>query len=351
METQGIQYSGSKKNMIGRILGSIPLDCHSILDGCSGTTRVSQAFKQAGYSVWSNDISEYSYVFGLCYIKNNNFDFSDLIRHLNSVPAKHGWLTNNYGGEDNFGSSINNGFKKNWLIKNAMKADGIRDEIEKLQLNSIDKSVAITSLILSLDKTSNNLGHHVSFLSKWASRCFKDLILEVPKLICQNKHYEVLKQDISSITNRFDLVYLDLPYGSNNKKMPSSRVRYNSYYNIWTSVVKWDDPEVFGKSKRRADSKDSHVGAISDYEIVDYEVVLDKILSTCKNLNCKYILFSYNNKAIVPIDVLIDNLKQIGSLSIKDYDFKENVQKNTVSTQEWLGDKSQNKEYLILITK
>ena len=49
----------------------------------------------------------------------------------------------------------------------------------------------------------------------------------------------------------------DPPYGSNNEKMPPSRVRYAAYYHVWTSVVLFDKPDLFGKANRRCDTADS----------------------------------------------------------------------------------------------
>ena len=53
-----------------------------------------------------------------------------------------------------------------------------------------------------------------------------------------------------------DLAYYDPPYGSNNDKMPPSRVRYASYYHLWSSICLFDNPPLFGKAKRRADTSD-----------------------------------------------------------------------------------------------
>ncbi len=53
-----------------------------------------------------------------------------------------------------------------------------------------------------------------------------------------------------------DLAYYDPPYGSNNDKMPPSRVRYASYYHLWSSICLFDNPQLFGKAKRRADTSD-----------------------------------------------------------------------------------------------
>ena len=46
-----------------------------------------------------------------------------------------------------------------------------------------------------------------------------------------------------------DLAYYDPPYGSNNDKMPPSRVRYASYYHVWTTIIQNDRPELFGKGR------------------------------------------------------------------------------------------------------
>ncbi len=82
--------------------------------------------------------------------------------------------------------------------------------------------------------------------------------LEIPLLSKYNRENEVLRGDIfDTIQNReYDLAYFDPPYGSNNEKMPPSRVCYNSYYHIWTSVILNNKPKLFGKVNRREDSRD-----------------------------------------------------------------------------------------------
>ena len=43
--------------------------------------------------------------------------------------------------------------------KEHSKLDAIRDKIEKLKLNDIDKAVIITSLLFALDSIDSTLGH------------------------------------------------------------------------------------------------------------------------------------------------------------------------------------------------
>ena len=69
VNTQGIKYAGSKLKIIPFILESIEdLEIKSVLDGFSGTTRVSQAFAQIGLDVTSNDVAYWSEIFAKCYL-------------------------------------------------------------------------------------------------------------------------------------------------------------------------------------------------------------------------------------------------------------------------------------------
>lgn len=146
VRTEGIKYAGSKNKLIPQILSlASKIQAHSVLDGFAGTTRVSQAFAQSGYSVISNDISTWSEVFGTCYLLNSEprSKYYDLIKHLNSLKPTDGWFTENYGGDPNQGSSIGaDGLKKPWQKHNTRKLDAIRLEIDRLSLTKIQRASA-----------------------------------------------------------------------------------------------------------------------------------------------------------------------------------------------------------------
>jgi adenine-specific DNA-methyltransferase len=67
---------------------------------------------------------------------------------------------------------------------------------------------------------------------------------------------------IQKLPDNIIIAYFDPPYGSNNEKMPPSRVRYASYYHIWTTICLNDKPEIFGKAKRRTDTSDTVAGSV-----------------------------------------------------------------------------------------
>ena len=61
--TEGIKYAGSKQKLLPHILSlARKVNPRTVLDAFAGTTRVSQAFAQSGYTVAANDIAAWSAV-------------------------------------------------------------------------------------------------------------------------------------------------------------------------------------------------------------------------------------------------------------------------------------------------
>jgi adenine-specific DNA-methyltransferase len=360
IKTQGIRYSGSKKEILPSIIDIIKdLDIKKTLDGFAGSTRVAQCLKMSGYDVDCNDISMYSKVFGDCYIVNNQDAsfYKEKIEYLNNLKGYEGWYTQNYGGlvtNNPKGSAVQaDGKKRPWQKHNTMRLDAIRDEIDKISDNEIEKSVLLTSLMMAMDKVDNGLGHQVSYLKEWSSRSSLNIKLEIPDLITGKGEYNSYSGDIFDVKNQYDLIYLDPPYGTNNEKTKTTRVRYASYYHLWTTIVKNDKPDLFGASLRREDaSSDTKPGAVSVFESTNYETVKNSIYNLIDKLDSRYFLFSYNNKSKVKIDDLIQMFSTDFSLvETRYFKHKENVQKKLTSNKEWLGDTGENLEYLFLIEK
>lgn len=361
--TQGIKYAGSKAKLLPDILRLItPLDVHTVLDGFSGSTRVSQALAKAGYAVTSNDRSIVSSILGKCYLKTqkSKSEYASLIEHLNNLEPVNGWFTENYGGSKNNGSSQQlDGLKKPWQIHNTRKLDAIRLEIDSLNLDEQDTALALTSLILGLDKVDNTLGHFVSYLKDWSPRSYNDLVLEIPdyQIFNPNMH-TVSNEDIFKVVKHqeFDLVYLDPPYGSNNEKMPPSRVRYSSYYHLWTTVCLNDKPELFGKSKRRVDTSDKvNPSVFEEYRKTKcgkYLAIqaLDDLIAS---VNAKYVLLSYSSGGRATAEELHNVIEKNGKLiNVVSLTHAKNVMSGMKWTNDWVKDADQpHKEFLFLMEK
>ncbi|MBN2269623.1 MAG: DNA adenine methylase [Sedimentisphaerales bacterium] len=360
--TEGVKYAGSKLKLIPHILQLVAkVNARTVLDGFSGTTRVSQALAKRGYRVLSNDVAVWSEVFGTCYLLNDKQPaaYCELIEHLNSLAPVDGWFTENYGGLPNGGCAAQiDGLKKPWQIHNTRKLDAIREEIERLHLSPLDKAVALTSLILALDQVDSTLGHFASYLRDWSPRSYSDLVLKVPKVFVTQDEHRVFRRDIFDLAPMVeaDLAYFDPPYGSNNDKMPPSRVRYASYYHLWTTICLYDRPALFGKAKRRQDTSDKTASCVfEDFRRSESGryIAVDAIDRLLRLTNTRWVILSYSSGGRATADELNRVLAENGKiLDVVELDYKKNVMADMKWTNEWLKDSEQpNREFLFLIEK
>lgn len=350
--TEGIKYTGSKLKIMPYIVQAIePLNIRTALDAFTGTTRVAQTFAQLGFDTTANDTTEWSTVFAHCYLLANKPDcfYQPYLDELNSLKGEYGWFSTHYGGNDEKG-------KRPFQLKNTMRLDAIRQRIDTYNLEWTDKCVLLTSLILALDAVDNTLGHYVAYLSGWSARSYNDLKLKLPHRFAIKTHNQVMKGDVfDAIDTYHDLVYFDPPYGSNNEKMPPSRVRYASYYHIWKTVILNDQPEVFGKANRRVDSRDTFAPSVfEDYKrnADGHFIAMEAIKRMIAQTNAHYILLSYGSGGRATKEELYDILQTNGHLiSAQEIDYKKNVMSQMRWTNKWINTDGKYKEYLFLLEK
>ncbi len=352
-KTEGIKYIGSKLRLlpyIAQLLQELP--GKTILDGFSGTTRVSQMCAQLGYQVLCNDIAVWSEVFGNCNLRAHQEDrfYQEIIDHLNALPGYDGWYTEHYG-------ATSTQCKRPFQAKNTRKLDAIRDEIERLDIDWIDTCVLLTSLIYALDAVDNTLGHYVSYLSQWPNRSYREMRLKLPNRFPIERGHSVLRDDIFNILQqaKYDIAYFDPPYGSNNAKMPASRVRYAAYYHIWTTIINHDKPTLFGKGARRVDSSDRIATSIFE-EFRKNEkgsfIAADAIRALLHLTTSEYILLSYSSGGRVGVDEITNIASEVGELiKFLKIDYQKNVMADMRWTNAWSAPKGRHWEYLFLIQK
>ena len=364
VETEGIKYIGSKKEILPKILLVLNLfrkqgGVTTVLDGFSGSTRVTQALAKNNFDVVANDTAVYSKIFAECYLmtKKDREHYAEKIEKLNNLKGKDGWFSKHYGGVDNDGLSVgDDGKKKMWQLHNTRKLDAVLEVIHQ-EKDRQDKNVLLTSLILALDKVDSSLGHQVSYLKEWASRSYNELVLKVPDYFVNDGRHTVHNKDIFNLINEVDVdvAYYDPPYCSNNDKMPASRVRYNSYYHIWTSICLNDSPEVFGACNRRKDTSDKT--AISVFEEFRRDAETDEFITTLKikelieKTSAKCIIFSYSSSGRTDKKSFKKILSDLGlRFLFYEFDYKKNIMHALKSTNEWVNEQG-NREYLIIIDK
>ena len=251
-----------------------------------------------------------------------------------------------------------NGLKKPWQRHNTLKLDAIREEIEHLSLNRHEKAVALTSLILAMDEVDSTIGHYASYLSEWSPRSYRQMKLKIPSIIPKAREHEIHQGDIFNIASSIDadLAYYDPPYGSNNDKMPPSRVRYAAYYHLWSSICLFDNPPLFGKANRRADTSD----ALSASVFEDFRrnesgrfIVVEAIERLLQQTKTRHIILSYSSGGRATAEELNEVITSSGKLiDVVEVDYKRNVMGGMRWTHEWVRDAEEaNREFLFLIER
>lgn len=183
-------------------------------------------------------------------------------------------------------------------------------------------------------------------------------MLKVPSVFTTQEQHEVFRQDIFDLIPNvsIDLAYFDPPYGSNNEKMPPSRVRYASYYHLWTTICLFDNPVLFGKAKRREDTSDEFSSSVFE----DFRrnedgrfIVVEAIEHLIKATQSHWIILSYSSGGRATAEELSQVLTANGNLlEVVEVEFQKNVMAGMKWTNEWIRDAEKpNREFLFLLEK
>ena len=202
------------------------------------------------------------------------------------------------------------------------------------------------------------MGHFVSYLREWSPRSYNDLILKVPDVSIARQNHQVFRQNALALSPAItaDLAYLDPPYGSNNDKMPPSRVRYASYYHLWTTVCLFDKPKLFGKVRRRQDTSDTIAASIFEEFRRDENgnyLAVSAIEQLLRGVNTHWVILSYSSGGRATAEELDSVIRNSGKIvEVIEIDYKKNVMSGMKWTNEWLRDVEEtNREFLFLIEK
>jgi adenine-specific DNA-methyltransferase len=272
------RYLGSKTKLLNKIVEVVENECtnvNSFLDLFSGTGVVGETFNKKNISVSFNDTlisNYYSYVawFG------NEYVNEELIE---TILKKYNCLTIE---SDNY-VSLN--FSDTFFSKeNCRKIGFIRQDIENRylnkEINDREKAILVTSLLMSMDKIANTVGHYDAYRKK--GNLDKDLIiynLQLPD-IKVNSNNLVFCEDANELVKKVkaDVVYIDPPYNSR---------QYCDAYHLLENIAEWKQPEVIGVARKynREEKK-------SKYSLRSAPRYFSEMI---ENIDARYILVSYNN--------------------------------------------------------
>jgi adenine-specific DNA-methyltransferase len=260
-----VRYIGSKVSAVERITSAIP-NLHrfdSLCDPFAGVCTVARHFKSLGFRTVTGDLLRLSFVFQKAYLRLNEIPrFSKLLRsetgkqpvgnatplervlaHLNAIPPREGFITREY-------SLAGPARRKFFTTPNARRIDAIRAQISdwahhKL-VNDDERDYLLACLVDAADAVANTAGTYYAYLRVFYRKARKRLILrplQVPNngeqnIVCQREASDLVAE------TETDILYLDPPYNDRD---------YSGYYHLAETIVRGDEPEVFGTSGARRD--------------------------------------------------------------------------------------------------
>jgi adenine-specific DNA-methyltransferase len=237
-----IKYLGSKRVLADAIAAAATaVGARSAADLFAGTTRVGQALRRSGIDVLSNDTAAYSEAFGLAYVAAgadiDRLRLRRLLRHLGDLAPVDGYVTETFCRRSRY-----------FRPENGMRIDAAREEIDRLDLDPVERGILLTSLVEAADRVDSTVGVQMAYLKRWAPRAANRLELREPDAVAgpPGQVTRAAANDIAPALDGLDLAYLDPPYNQHS---------YLGNYHVWETLVRWDAPNHYGVACKRLDCR------------------------------------------------------------------------------------------------
>jgi adenine-specific DNA-methyltransferase len=268
------RYIGNKTKLTNWIMDVISHDTknvHSFCDIFAGTGAISdRALKMYDRVIindflYSNNVI-YKAFFGKgAWNKKKLLLFVKKYNQLNPCLIPNNYFSQNYGGK--------------YFEYSIAKIIGyIREDLELRKEDFTEKEfdILLTSLIYSIDKLANTLGHFEAYIKK--PIIHRDFIMSLINARSY-ENVEIYREDANVLARKIqcDVVYLDPPYNSR---------QYSRFYHVYENLIKWDKPKLYGIAmKPQKENMSVYCQSKALYAFKDL----------VNNLNTKYIVVSYNN--------------------------------------------------------
>jgi adenine-specific DNA-methyltransferase len=273
-------------------------------DGFSGTGCVSRLLKMNSYELHSNDLEAYAKVLADCWLPDRpTVDMkriAEAIAEADSLPLKSGFIAENYAPRDD--RNIQPGERVFYTTRNAQYIDAIRgwcfsscpEDLRPFVLGPLMVEASIhvntSGVFKGFHKDSNGVGKFGGKNGIALSRIMQDMHVFVPTLVDADCEFHSMQMDVEEAAKQLDdldLAYYDPPYNQHP---------YGSNYFMLNIIASKDNPElqedgVSGIAKHWNRSEWNNAKVAGD--------ALDRLTTATK---AKFILFSYNNEGIIPLN-------------------------------------------------
>ena len=268
------RYIGNKAKLTDWIMDTISKetkDVHSFCDLFGGTGVVASRALKLYDRVIVNDFLYSNEILYQAFFGRGEWDrgrVGEFIREWNDLDAdnlEENYFSENYGGKF-FGE------------KTSRVIGYIREQIEvrREELTEKEYAILIASLIYSIDRLSNTVGHFDAYIKKPITetkpvfRMIDAASYDGVKIYREDAN--ILAEDVEA-----DLFYLDPPYNSR---------QYSRFYHVYETLVKWDAPELFGTALKPAPENMSRYCTTR---------ARDAFKDLVGKMKARYIVVSYNN--------------------------------------------------------
>jgi adenine-specific DNA-methyltransferase len=273
-ELHSRRYIGNKAKLTDWIMQIIQEETKGIntfIDIFAGTGIVAKNAMDKYQSVilndflYSNKITFEAFFKPEKWNKEKLIDLANKYNTLNPDKISENYFSKNFGGK--------------FYEKNLSKIIGyIREDIggKRGELNSKEYAILITSLIYTIDKLANTVGHFEAYIKK-----------PIPKRplnfrLIQTHNFsgtKIFREDANKLAKKLkgDIAYIDPPYNSR---------QYSRFYHVYENLVQWKKPELFGVALKPEPEN------MSKYCTVKAKKAFKNLVT---NLNVKYLAVSYNN--------------------------------------------------------
>jgi len=276
-----IKYLGSKRALLGHILPVIAAAAPPgarVLDLFSGTARVGHALKAAGFRVIANDHNAFAHRLATCYVEADAERWADparrLLAELQATPPRAGWFTETYCVASRYFHPDNGG-----------KIEAIREAIGRLAAPPQLEAILLTALLEAADRVDSTAGLQMAYMKRWAPRATNPLTLRLPALLPRPAAgaCTALCGEAEAIAAKVecDIAYLDPPYNQHS---------YLRNYHVWETLVRWDQPAVYGVAMKRTDCRERRSAFNSKPGIGP------ALARTIAALRCRALVVSFNDE-------------------------------------------------------
>lgn len=304
------RYIGCKTKLVDWIFSLInenAHDIHSFCDIFSGTGVVAHRALQTYERVVVNDFLHSNNVMYRAFFAPDEWSeekVQTIINEFNDInPARIGenYFSKNYGGK--------------YFYHDTAKIVGyIRGRLQTLQKDLTDKEYAVlmASLIYSIDRHANTMGHFDAYHHKApVAHQFQMRMIDVESY----NGVEIHREDANQLARHInvDLTYLDPPYNSR---------QYSRFYHVYENLVQWKKPELYGTALKPKEEN------MSDYCRTTAFTAFTDLVS---HINSRYLVVSYNNtyhskssssENKIKLEQLEEVLNKCGKTKIFNHEFK-----------------------------